>query len=156
MLLHTGLHTAQGESLEHCTASDILSCDTLKRQENEFSSYLCKQFRKHIHPFLISERFYFCGDFPRTKVSIPKLHPGKEKAKQIKPHNTVLAISSVAPIATINNILVSLAHARAQVTHVTMTAFTVWSPSTMLLMDAALPMPRGILPQAPRGAASRR
>lgn len=73
----------QGASLEHCTPLDTLGCDTLKRQENEFSSYLCKQFRKHIHQFLLSERFYFCGDFSRTKDSTSKLY--EEKEKEMKP-----------------------------------------------------------------------
>lgn len=104
----------QGASLEHCTPSDILGCDTLKRQENEFSSYLCKQFRKHIHQFLFSERFYFCGDFSRTKDSISKLYQGKEK-KRWNPHHTTLATSNAAPIATIGNFLVSLAQSRAPV-----------------------------------------
>lgn len=81
--LHTSLCMTPGASLEHCTPSDILGCNTLKRQENEFSSYLCKQFRKHIHQFLFSERFYFCGDFSRTKDSISKLYHGK--GKKMKP-----------------------------------------------------------------------
>lgn len=42
---------------------------------------------------------FFCADFPRTKVSIPKLHPGKEKQKTWKSHKAISATRSTAPVA---------------------------------------------------------
>lgn len=47
----------------------------------------------------LREILFFCGDFPRTKVSIPELHPGKEKQRTRKSHKDISATTSTAPVA---------------------------------------------------------
>lgn len=73
-----------GVGLEHHTAPDILRCNALKRQENEFSSYLCKQFRKHITGFSSQRDFIFLCRLSKDKGFNSKTTPRKRKAKNMK------------------------------------------------------------------------
>lgn len=71
--------------------------------------------------------FIFVGTFQGQRLQFQNFTQGKKKQKRWKPHNAILVTSNAAPIATISNFLVSLAHTRAQVKHVTTAALTAWS-----------------------------
>lgn len=145
-----------GERLEYHTASDILNCNVLKRQENEFSSYLCKQFRKHIYWFLISERFYFVGTFQGQRFQFQRFTQEKKSTKDENPIKLFQLQKALHRLLT-QVTSWHLWHTEGPRSAILWQQLLLFCLTfTELLMDAELPTLHGILPQAPTAAASGR